>query len=291
MTRPTSVPNSTVKVAVAICGYNQREDVLAAIGSVFRGLPPDISVRIHYVDDGSCDQSADAVLELYPAVSMRHGTGGLYWGGGMRLAIDDALRSEADLLLWLNADTKLVPGALQNLVATWRRWMNSPLAGQDLIVAGATVSSPSSAQLTYSGLRRTKKHGLSFLPVDPEESSSSIDTMNGNIVLMSPSTYVSLGGLDRAMPHQMGDVDFGLRARARQINIILARPVSGYCARNEAPGTSREYNLGRIARLRRRSSMKELWPAAWLALSRRHCGPLWPLVFLKPYADALFRNR
>lgn len=279
--RPTTL-------AIAMCAHNQRREVVAALASVLDQAASKIAVSVHFVDDGSSDGTTSAVLAQFAHASVRQATGELFWGGGMRLAIGDALDHEPDLLLWLNADTCLVAGGLLALVDSWKRAKDS---GPAPIVIGATVAKDGSDQITYSGLHRVGRLGLTFERVMPGDAGRTVDTMNGNVVLMSPDTYRSVGGLDPAMPHQMGDVDFGLRANALGVPLLLAPAPVGICHSNGPIGSSREPGLGRVERLRRRTGTKELRPRAWWMLTRRHGGPLWPALFLKPYLDALVRGR
>ncbi len=44
------------------------------------------------VDDGCTDSTAQAVDKEYPQVKILQGDGNLFWGGGMRMAWDEALK-------------------------------------------------------------------------------------------------------------------------------------------------------------------------------------------------------
>jgi len=89
--------------------------------------------------------------------------------------------------------------------------------------------------LTYSGLRRTGPHPLRFVRVEPGAHSKLVDTFNGNVVLLSARLARHLGGIDGGFSHSFADIDYGLRARARGVPVILASGTFGSCSRDPDP--------------------------------------------------------
>lgn len=47
--------------------------------------------------------------------------------------------------------------------------------------------------------------------------------MNGNVVLIPKSFYEVLGNLDPAFHHDLGDVDYGLRAKKNGVGVFTSR--------------------------------------------------------------------
>lgn len=71
-------------VVLATC-HNRRELTLRALRSLYdQQLPGTVSLEVVIVDDGSTDQTTDAVREEFPHIQIIQGAGSLYWAGGMR---------------------------------------------------------------------------------------------------------------------------------------------------------------------------------------------------------------
>ena len=79
-------------VAVLIAAYNRKQTTLSCLNSLQAlQLPGDVKLEIFLTDDASTDGTAQAVCNLYPQVHLLHGTGSLYWAGGMRYTWAKAL--------------------------------------------------------------------------------------------------------------------------------------------------------------------------------------------------------
>lgn len=90
------------------------------------------------------------------------------------------------------------------------------------------------------------------------------------------------GGMRRAFAAAiaMGDLDYGLRARAAGCSVWVAPATVGTCASHPKRRTD-EQPLGE--ELRRIWSLKQLKPGPWAVYSRRWAGRFWPMYWLSPY--------
>jgi GT2 family glycosyltransferase len=104
--------------------------------------------------------------------------------------------------------------------------------------------------------------------------------MNGNVALISRAVVQRVGNVDPRFVQQMGDFDYGLRARAAGCSVWVAPGTIGTCASHPErhPG-ERPF----VEELRRLWSVKELKPGPWALYCRRWAGGLWPLYWLSPY--------
>lgn len=276
------MPRPPRVTAVMAC-HDRRDRTLACLGTLAAQAGHGAEVGVVVVDDGSSDGTAEAVRDEHPDVTLVRGDGQLWWNGGMRLGLATALAEhEPDHLWWLNDDTELDPDALAILLATHRDWRGG---GPGPIVVGSTRD-PVTRELTYGGVARTDpRRPMRFDLVSPGPEPRAAETMNGNCVLVPRPVASEVGELDPAYRHAMGDYDYGLRARALGIEVVVAPGTVGTCARNPDPWTSGDVE----ETWRRLTGPRGLPPAEWRTFTRRWGGPLWPVYFASPYVRRLVR--
>ena len=76
---------------------------------------------------------------------------------------------------------------------------------------------------------------MRFALVAPNDSLQSIDTFNGNLVMVPVSVARLLAGLDGGFSHALADIDYGLRCGRSNVNVLLAPMTYGNCPRNAVP--------------------------------------------------------
>jgi GT2 family glycosyltransferase len=282
--RPSSVSFTTLapaSIAVLLASHNRREKTLACLAGLHAAVIPGINVVIHLVDDASTDGTVEAVTSVFPNVKVSVGSGDLYWGGGMRLAFEQALPTSPDFLLWLNDDVVLEQDALVQLLSTYANLcaLRQPLT----IVVGSTCDSQSGS-LTYGGVeRKSRLRRMKFSLVEPTNIPLACETMNGNVVFIPRSVYSVVGNIDEKFTHAMGDFDYGLRARSAGFKAYVAPGYVGTCSVNPRENTFRDAILSRRERFRRATTTKGLPFIQWAIMCRRHAGPLWPAYAISPY--------
>ena len=237
------------------------------------------------VDDASDDGTAAAIARAFPWVRLVEGAGDLYWCRGMHRAFAEALSIGSDQYLWLNDDTVLQEGALQTLVDcadSLARMRQVPI-----IVVGSTFD-PDTGARSYGGeMRPSRLRPLHVVPVPAADQPQRCDSMNGNIVLVSPDAATCVGNLDPSFEHAMGDTDYALRARQNGVEIWLAPGYVGCCRGNARVGGFTDPNLPLSTRWRLMQGRKGLPWRSWLHFARRHAGPCWPLHFAWPYLSVV----
>jgi len=203
----------------------------------------------------------------------------------MRVAFEEAIKYPYDYYLWLNDDTKLLPEAIKTLLQTVREI--SEKERRDCIVVGSTRD-PQNGLRTYGGMVRPNRwRPFLFHPVEPSDRPQPCDTMNGNCVLIPRSIALSVGNISPEFTHVIGDIDYGLRARALGFSIWCAPGFVGLCARNRRPRWT-DPNLPLRERLKILHTPKGLPPREWVAFVRRHVGRCWLLYWLKLQMRVLF---
>lgn len=279
------------RIAILMTCHNRRETTLRCLRSLvgqtfFRGD------GLFLVDDGSSDGTGQAVREMVPDAHVLAGDGTLYWNGGMRRAWQEAKSGKRpfDHYLWLNDDVVLAQGALEALVRD-----ADAAAGLDgAVIVAAATREPGGETITYGGHRRLNaRRPLRLTLVAPEGRPLPIDTISGNIVLVSAAAERRLGNLSPVFTHIYGDLDYGLRAQAAGIPIVLASDVAGECAANAVTGSSLDPRMSRLARLRARwREERKIHAADWRRFVRLHGGgrvAAWAYS-IAPYIRLLFNR-
>ena len=195
------------QVAVLITCFNRCEITLRCINHLFE-IKKDIDVYL--VDDNSTDGTSDAILKKYPQIHIFKGTGNLFWNKGMHLAWKRAAKKDYAYFLWLNDDVLLYENCFRELFEC------SKLAEDKAIISGI-VESHDKTETLYGGSDQRKQLLL------PDGIMKEITFLNGNVVLISKSVYNVLGNLDPVYHHDLGDVDYGLRAIENKIGVFTTR--------------------------------------------------------------------
>jgi GT2 family glycosyltransferase len=277
------------RIAVITATHNRKEVTIASLQSLFsQHAMQNIEISVFLMDDGSTDGTADAVAYLFPQVRQLQGNGTLYWNGGMRAAFNVAMTERFDGYIWWNDDSYLYCDAVSRIVTCANQQAK---AGRTAIIVG-TMRDPYSKVRTYGGIRkRTNGLRLHLDPVIPDEYESIYcHTMNGNFTLIPKEVAETIGNLDKTFRHQIGDLDYGLRATERGILILIAPGYFGECAENGVERTWRDRSLSLYARWKHLLSPKGAPIREWTTFTRRHYGWRWPLYALSPYLRMLINR-
>lgn len=268
---PSSTTNS-IKISVAIASFNRRETTLNCIRSLVAQQSDAIALDIYLLDDGSTDGTTSSVQMAFPNVQITQGDGNLFWGGGMNVAMSQAIQSDPDFILMLNDDVALFSTAIASSLADYETAAGSQSDPKQIIV-GAT-SAPGKSDITYSGFRRTKRLDPSKVErIFPDSNSlRACDTMNGNFVLVPRSVFTKLGPIDPAFVHQLGDLDYGYRAKKIGGKIWIAKQPIGECAANERVMPFKQAGLSLAHRWKFLNTPLGLPLRPWATFMWRHGG-------------------
>ena len=275
-----------ISIAVVATCFNRRQVTLAALRRLFaQQLPKNVELTAFLLDAGSSDGTAEAVQSEFPQVRLLRGDPSLFWNAGMRVAYGEALQENYDHYILLNDDTHLYPDAISSLLVTYHALLAQ---GEKYPIITGSTQDPESHALTYGGIERSSRfYPFRYRRIVPGEKPLPCHTINGNIVLIPREAANLTGNLSKAFTHSMGDHDYGLRARKVGCTLWVAPGYLGTCARNEIKGTWQDENLTFSERWRKLNGPKGMPPREYLSYTRLHGGPLWPLLWVYPYARAL----
>ena len=274
-------------LAILLTCYNRKEKTVNCLKALKNsaGL---INSKIYLVDDGSKDDTSEAVAQGFSDVEILKGDGSLFWSGGMRLAFSQAMRHEFRWYLWLNDDTLLFDDGVSRLLRAAEEIES--LGKTDVIVVGA-IQDPMTKEYTYGGVQSASRwHPGKFKMVLPSNEPVSCDTFHGNCVLISNKAALRVGNLDPIFIHAMADFDYGLRAKKKGIGIYLVPGFVGTCSRNNNTNTWTDTGAPFNIRWKHLLSIKGLPPKIWLKYCLRHGGVVGLTCFTFPYLRVIFES-
>jgi len=286
------MPNGekSLRLAVLMTCHNRVSDTTACLEALRRQDSYGGSVKLILTDDGSTDGTDLAALDIFPGATIIKGDGNLYWCGGMRAAFARAIQDDYDFYLWLNDDTLLDKDAIKRIYQTYLD--ASTQLGESLILVGSTHEKDSEG-MSYGGWRLSRGNffSISWDKILPDEEKwLSCDAMNGNCVLISRAAVNLNGNLDRSFTHGMGDLDYGLRAKAAGCEIVISPGYYGVCSANDGTGLWTDEKLPVLSRWKKLLGPKGLPLKEWRVFTHRHGGPLWVLLWLGPYLKFWMRS-
>lgn len=272
---------ATSVVALLTC-FNRKPQTLSCLEGLFGqrvGLV-DVQLTAVLVDDGCDGTGAEVASRWGKNVRVIAGTGDLYWAGGMATAQRAVLaKNTPDYLLWLNDDVLLEDGALLRLLTAAARDPNAVIVGP--------VCDPVSGRLNYGGQTRVGPSPTQLRLA--ALGTSEVDTMHGNVVLVSRDAYSRLGSIDdRAYRHAYGDIDYGLRAREVGHNIVALPQPIGTCPSNPVNGTWQDRELPPMRRIKLLLDIKVRPIRDHAAFVRRHSNRAWLWYFVRSYLHAIY---
>lgn len=195
------------QVAVLLTCFNRKERTIQCLEHLFY---LNKNVNIYLVDDNSTDGTFEAVTTQFPEVIILKGNGNLFWNRGMHLAWTEAAKKDYDYYLWLNDDVLLYPNCFEELYECIK------ITDGKAIIAGIIESVDRKITL-YGGTDKNKKL------IQPNGKLNPITNLNGNVVLVPKYVFNKIGIFDPVYNHDLGDVDYGLRAQKMDIGVFTTR--------------------------------------------------------------------
>jgi len=225
-----------VSVSVVIVNWNAGESLAASVASVVAAAPDEIVV----VDNASTDGSLATVRTRHPAVRVVENGANV---GFAAAATQGAAAARGDVLVFLNPDARLLPGALATLVEALVATPGAGIAGGGLVDERgrwepAHARFDPVAHLVFDTT-------LGRLGARRRRSPVVVDWVYGTFMAVRADLFRQLGGFDARYFVYGEDMDLCHRAGrlgARTIHVPAARAVHG---RNVS--AAQRYGRGREA--------------------------------------------
>ncbi|HET60534.1 MAG TPA: glycosyltransferase family 2 protein [Chloroflexi bacterium] len=217
-------PN-TPQIGIAIAVHNNIERTQECLEAIKNTQYSNLFTCV--VDDGSTDNTWNALQTKYPWVKSIHGDGNLWWTGGTNLAIRQCFEAGCEYVLLLNPDCIVYPNTISHLVQQAER-------NPQTVVASVVVEAAAPDTIWWAGttwgpikwlpliwlIRYQYRRGqqVSDLPTTPFPTTET----GGRGVLIPRSIFDVVGLFDELVfPHYAADNDFGLRVHKAGYGILI----------------------------------------------------------------------
>jgi GT2 family glycosyltransferase len=211
------------QLAIVIVSHNARADLDRCLGSL-EEAPPATSHETVVVDNASSDGSAEAAAHRQRARLI-----GLNENRGFAAATNVGIRAtSSELVLLLNSDTIVPPGAVDRLVAVLARHPDAAIAGPRLVDGDGRVELSFGRMITPLNERRQRRmiqahlahgRGASCAVEDMTRREGWPDWVSGACLLVRREDAEAVGLLDERFFLYTEDVDFcaAIRQRGRRV--------------------------------------------------------------------------
>jgi GT2 family glycosyltransferase len=243
-------------LAIVIVSYNTREDLHRTLASL-HDAPPSTPHIVVVVDNASSDGSAEMVRESWPRVLLIESGGNIGFAKGCNAGVR-ATRS--DLVLLLNSDTVVPPGAVDRLVGDLRSHPEVAVVGPRIVdVEGRPeISCGRMLGPLYESWRKfwERLYEAGFGPVVRQverqlSRGQRVDWVSGACLLVHRADAEAAGLLDENYFLYTEDVDFcaAVRALGRDVRFTPASEIV------HLRGRSRRHDPGQASGFYRRSQL------------------------------------
>jgi len=233
------------KLSVIVVTYNSAEDILECLGSIYREMS-DIEVIV--TDNNSQDKTVELVRSKFPDVIVISMGNNLGFAAGVNRSIS---ASSGELILLINPDCRILPGALSAMFQTIV-FPQTGAVGPILVTENGIVDKNSrrcdlSRKVIFltilgvisgrSGLTALRKYYYYDQPIDQV---MPVQFLSGSCMMVKREVIQRVGGMDAGFFLFGEDIDFSLRIRQRGFRLYYqprARVIhyAGHSRRSNLP--------------------------------------------------------
>lgn len=274
------------KIAVLVTCFNRHLKTIECLDSLHIQMQgKEVGFDIYLVDDSSPDKTGTLVKERFPEVKVLYGNGSLFWVGGMRLAWQDALKSDYIGYLLINDDVLMSKKILADLLATHQYSLKTYQKGG--IYVGSTKD-PLTNKLSYGGRTLLNKYtGKSILTEPDPAKPINCDFAHANILLVMKNVVDQIGILNQRFTQRLADYDYTLKAKKNGFPLLVCPMYGGICEDDHGKNwLSSEFTL--TERIRYLKNPKHLAYEEYLLFMKWHFPYYMPIAFIKLWLKTLF---
>jgi GT2 family glycosyltransferase len=188
-------------LSIVIVSFNARADLVNCLLSI-KKHPPSLAHEIVVVDNASTDGSAEAAQTIGVRVIAMGRNAGFSAANNAGIAV-----SRGDLLLLLNSDTLVTPGALDRLIARLAATPSAAVAGPRLLDERGRPELSFGAMISPLNELRQKRRSPEWIARETAREQF-VDWVSGACLLVRRQDAVRAGLLDERFFLYTEDVDF-----------------------------------------------------------------------------------
>jgi len=256
-------------MSIVVVSFNTRADLMACLLSL-KKAPPTMDHEIIVVDNASSDGSVQAV-ERIPGVRVIQ----MGRNAGFAAANNAGIReSRGDLLLLLNSDTLVAPGAINRLVARLRATPAAAIAGPRLVDAEGRPELSFGGMISPLNEWRQKHRSPEWVSAATAREQF-VDWVSGACLLVYRAEAEAVGLLDDRFFLYTEDVDFchAVRKLGRQVLFTPDAEITHLRGRSRASQPAASHVLYRRSQIEFYRKHHPLWVPLlrlYLMLKREH---------------------
>lgn len=228
-------------LSIVIVAFNARADLERCLDSL-HAAPPSVAHDITVVDNASTDGGVAAVRGRWPGIRIVALASNRGFAAGSNAGIR---ATEGELLLLLNSDTVVPPGAIDTLVCQLADHPDAAAAGPRLVDGDGRVEISFGSMISPVAELRQKIVGRLYAARAPivtgqverlARTERYVDWVSGACLLVRRADALAAGLLDERFFLYTEDVDFcaSLRARGRRILFVPGAEVVHLRGRSRA---------------------------------------------------------
>jgi len=264
------------RVAIVIVTYNSARDIDGVLRSLTQPAPA-ASHQIVVIDNASSDGTAAHVHAAWPQVRLIESTGNLGFAAANNRGIRE---SSSELVLLLNPDARVSPGAVDRLVAHLDARSDVAIAGPRIVdgegraeLSFGQMIAPL-AELRQKVLVSGNDRGLRPIVSLVERMTRrtrSVDWVSGACLLIRRADLEAAGLLDERFFLYTEDVDLCASVRARGRTVLFAADVEIQHLRGRSAGstTAAAYRRSQLAFYAKHHPAWVPWLRAYLKIRGR----------------------
>jgi GT2 family glycosyltransferase len=248
------VTSITPRVAIVIVTYNSARDIDAALHSLTEPAPT-TAHEILVIDNASSDGTAARVRTRWPGVRVIDSARNLGFAAANNRAIRE---SSSELVLLLNPDARVRPGAIDRLVAHLDARPDVAIVGPRIVDGqgraelsfGAMIAPL--AELRQKVLVSANDRGIGpivWLVERMTRQTRDVDWVSGACLLVRRADLAAVGLLDERFFLYTEDVDLcaSVRARGRKVRFAADVEIEHLRGRSAGATTSAAYRRSQLA--------------------------------------------
>jgi GT2 family glycosyltransferase len=173
------------------------------------------------IDNSSSDGREDWLSKTYPDITILKGNGEFWWAKSVNLGIQYAREHHAEYIMLINNDCIVERGLLRKLIEHSLKNPGSIIAPQilDYYVSGKVLFAGKTENWISSPFKREKFKNFSYDSCPLIKT----DVVYGKGTLIKSDLVELIGFFDeKEFPHYHSDIDFSLRAKRKNINMLIA---------------------------------------------------------------------